>query len=329
MNSSPRAVLGVSLLLALNGTAAFAQSVISAHSGLIHYAEGRVLLDGQPVEVSATSFPEVKRGMELRTEGGRAEVLLNPGVFLRLAENSSIRMVENKLTDSRVEFLSGSAVIEASRELAQKDNTVTIEYKGTSALLRKSGIYRFDSEPAQFRVYSGEAEVKTASNVLVVKAGKEVSLNGTVAVEKFDSKDSDSLDRWSQRRAEYVSMANISAAKYVSDSGTSWGYSGWNYNPYFGMYTYLPMAGMFYSPYGYPYFAPTTVYRVYQSPRAYVGNTGFGTNRPSSVTPASGPATASNSLGSQPTRGGFSGAPMSSGGSMSSGSVRSGGGARR
>src|ERR1022692_1271909 len=115
MNLSPRSILGVSLFVAFGVTAAFAQSVISAHSGLIHYAEGRVLLDGRPVEVSLTAFPEVKQGMELRTEDGRAEVLLNPGVFLRLAENSSIRMVNNKLSDSRVEFLSGSAVIEASR----------------------------------------------------------------------------------------------------------------------------------------------------------------------------------------------------------------------
>jgi len=325
MSLSPRAVLGVSLVVALNGTAALAQSVISAHSGLIHYVEGRVLLDGRPVEVSLTAFPEVKPDMELRTEDGRAEVLLNPGVFLRLAEHSAIRMVNNKLTDSRVEFLSGSAVIEASRELSQKDTAVTIDYKGSSALLRKSGIYRFNSDPAEFRVYSGEAELKTDSNVLVVKAGKEVSLNGMVAVEKFDTKDSDSLDRWSQRRAEYVSMANISSAKYVSDSGSSWGYSGWNYNPYFGMYTYLPMNGMFYSPYGYPYFAPTTVYRVYRAPGAYVGNTGFGTNKPASITPTPGSGSSSST---QPTRGGFSSAPMSSG-SMASGSVRSGGGRSR
>src|SRR5580704_12762242 len=158
------AAISVSILIAFGGTTALAQNVISAHSGLIHYVEGRVLLDGNPVEVKITNFPEVKVDMELRTEDGRAEVLLNPGVFLRLAENSSIRMVSNKLSDSRVEFLSGSAVIEASRELAQKDNFVTIDYKGSSALLRKSGIYRFNSDPAQLRVYSGEAQLKTDSN---------------------------------------------------------------------------------------------------------------------------------------------------------------------
>src|SRR5262245_36263462 len=123
------AVVNVSLVAALSGTAALAQSVISAHSGLIHYVEGRVLLDGKPVEVKLTSFPELKREAELRTEDGRAEVLLNPGVFLRLAERSAVRMVANQLSDTRVEFLSGSAIIESNSNLAQKENAVTILYK--------------------------------------------------------------------------------------------------------------------------------------------------------------------------------------------------------
>src|SRR5690242_11182530 len=93
MARSLGAVIGVAALLSLGGGAARAQSVISARSGLIHYVEGRVLLDGKPVEVKITNFPEVKESMELRSEDGRAEVLLNPGVFLRLAENSAVRMV--------------------------------------------------------------------------------------------------------------------------------------------------------------------------------------------------------------------------------------------
>src|SRR5713226_3930888 len=104
MNRSSCAAISVSIVVAFSGTVAFAQTVISAHSGLIHYVEGRVLLDGKPVEVKITSFPEIKEGKEFRTEDGRAEVLLNPGVFLRMGENSAIRMVSNKLSDSRVEF---------------------------------------------------------------------------------------------------------------------------------------------------------------------------------------------------------------------------------
>src|SRR5207302_6844894 len=129
MNRSFRAVLSASAFVALAGFPAFAQSVISAHSGLIHYVEGRVLLDGKPVEVKISAFPEIKENMEFRTEDGRAEVLLNPGVFLRMGENSSIRMLSTKLSDSQIEFLSGSAVIESSGELAQKDNSIMVLYK--------------------------------------------------------------------------------------------------------------------------------------------------------------------------------------------------------
>jgi hypothetical protein len=329
MNRSSCAVVSVSILIAVSGPAAFAQSVISARSGLIHYVEGRVTLDGKPVEVKVTAFPEVKENMELRTEDGRAEVLLNPGVFLRLAENSAIRMVANKLSDTKVEFLSGSAIVESSSELVQKENSVTILYKNATVHPRKTGIYRFDSEPAQFRVYSGEAEVESASNVLTLKAGKMVSLDGLVAVEKFNPKDGDSLSRWSERRAEYISMANVSAAKYVSDSGRTWNSSGWFFNPYFGMFTYIPMNGMFNSPYGFRFYAPGAVYRVYQAPVFYSGsgshmgsiynsNPGYIRSAPT--------ASAGMATTPAPARGGLSGPVGGSGASL--GHAAAGGGGR-
>jgi hypothetical protein len=73
-------------LFALCGTALYAQSVLSARAGLLHYVEGEVLLDGKPAEVDLASFPSMKTGSVLRTADGRAEVLLNPGVFLRMAK---------------------------------------------------------------------------------------------------------------------------------------------------------------------------------------------------------------------------------------------------
>jgi len=172
MSRLSRTAACASIVIALGGLPAFAQSVISAHSGLIHYAEGRVLLDGKQVEIKLTAFPEIKEQMQLRSEDGRAEVLLNPGVFLRMGENTAIRMVSNKLSDSKVEFLAGSAVVESSGDLAQKEDSVTILYKDATVHLRKKGIYRFDSEPAQIRVFAGEAEVESGSNVLIVRTGR-------------------------------------------------------------------------------------------------------------------------------------------------------------
>jgi len=264
---------GVAAAAVLAGLPVFAQTVISMHSGLIHYVEGRALLDGKPVEVKLTAFPEIKEGSEFRTADGRAEVLLNPGVFLRMAENTAVRMVSNKLSDSQLEFMSGSAIIESNGDLAQKDTAVSISYQGSTVHLRKKGIYRFDSEPAQLRVVSGEAEVATGTNTLIVRGGRMLSLNGAVAVEKFDSKQSDELGRWSMRRAEGIAIANLSAAKYVKDSGSNWN-NGWYYNPYFGMYTYIPGRGVFNSPYGFRYYSPLAAYEYFYAPRP-VYNSGY------------------------------------------------------
>src|SRR5579863_6053258 len=135
---------GILVLALTAGLTVSAQSVISAHSGTIHYTEGQVSLDGTPVQPKFGEFPEVKSGQVLAAQDGRAEILLTPGVFLRMAENSSFRMVSNKLADTRVEVLSGTAMIEVSELL--KDNAITVQFHGAQIELLKKGLYRFDSE---------------------------------------------------------------------------------------------------------------------------------------------------------------------------------------
>src|SRR5215469_5031803 len=95
------------LLLVFGGTAAMAQQAISARSGMVHYIEGKVYAGDQPIEEKFGNFPQVKESQVLKTEEGRAEVLLTPGVFLRVGEHSSFRMITNRLIDTRLEFLSG------------------------------------------------------------------------------------------------------------------------------------------------------------------------------------------------------------------------------
>jgi hypothetical protein len=250
--------------LTLGAGVMLAQSVISAQSGMIHYLEGRVLLEERAVEHQFGEFLQVKKNQELRTEQGRAEVLLTPGVFLRLAENSAFRMVDNSLADTRVEFLTGSALLEVAELL--KDNAVTVVFRDAQVHLKKAGLYRFQSEPAQVRVYGGEAEAVMAGQTFELKKGRLLQLDGELAVEKFNPEVGDTFARWSRRRGEYISMANISAAKSIYDSGMSWSSSAWRWNPYFGMFTFIPMRGAYLSPYGYRFWSPREVYRIYAPP---------------------------------------------------------------
>src|SRR5579862_341723 len=300
-----RLLAGSAVLFGLSSFAALAQSVISAKSGLIHYVEGRVLLAGQPVESHLGTFPDIKENAELRTEEGRAEVLLTPGVVLRVGESSAIKMITNRLIDTRVEFLSGSVLIEAAE--LPKDNGVTIVYNEHAVRVMKKGLYRFDSEPAQLRVYDGEAQVDAGGRLVSVNDGRMMAFSGEMAVTKFDTKDGDALYRWAKRRAEYFAVANVSAARSVRDSGSSFASSGWVFNPYYSMYTYVPMNGMFYSPFGYAFWSPFSVYQAY-----YYGPSVF--SRSGSVLPVS-TGTTSPKL---PVKGSTSGqsvsAPRGSGG---------------
>jgi hypothetical protein len=273
------------------GTAC-AQYVISSHSGVIQYVEGRAYLAEKPIEPKFGQFPDIKESQEFRTEDGRAEILLTPGVFLRLGENSAVRMLSTRLTDTRVEVLSGSAIIECNE--IPKDNAVELVYKKDSVSIQKQGLYRMDTEPAHFQVFEGEALVTDPSGQLTLKGGKQTNLAAVLMAENFDRKadDQDALYRWSDRRASYVAQANVASASAVGNNysgvGSVYGGSGyggyglgglgfgglgygglgfynpaylggWAFNPAFGMYTYLPYSGFGYSPFGYTYYSPTTV----------------------------------------------------------------------
>ena len=65
---------------------AYGQAVISTRSGVVHFFEGAVSVAGRPLEAHFGKFTSIPEGAELRTEQGRAEVLLTPGVILRVGE---------------------------------------------------------------------------------------------------------------------------------------------------------------------------------------------------------------------------------------------------
>ncbi len=165
----PRPCL-LALLLGLGSMPVAAQSVVSTHAGLIHYFEGDVSIGGTALQQQFGRFPEIPQGAELQTAQGRAEILLGPGVILRVAEDSTIKMLSTSLADTRVEILKGTA-IEQSKD-ALPGNSAVLLYKGWQMRVLKQGTFRIDSDPEQIRVYNGEVEVRAGEGAPVVtKAG--------------------------------------------------------------------------------------------------------------------------------------------------------------
>ena len=322
---------------------AFAQYVISAHSGVVQTVDGQAYLNDQQVQQKFGQFPEIKENQEFRTEEGRAEILLTPGVFLRMTENSSIRMVSNKLTDTRVELLTGSIMVECDdvQKNEAKDNAIMLLYKGNSMILVKHGLYRVYADPARFQVYDGEAIVKDDSGQATLKSGKETALNGVLMAENFDKKAADDLYLWSNQRSSYLAKASASSAMSLRNSGSG-SYSPWQFNPMFGMFTFVPYGGVAYSPFGWGFWSPYSVINSYYAYPGYGYNYGGGTvrrstpsispfagNRLGSGTPSSRGYTAPTFSGGGGGFAGVTGGGMVGGGGMSSGGGgMAGGGAR-
>ena len=317
-------IAGAVVYSSLWGGAAWAQSVISAHSGVIHYVEGQVNVDGAAIHPKSTEFPDVKPDQVLATEDGRAEVLLTPGVFLRLPENSSARMISNSLADTRLEMVSGSALIEVGQLL--RKNAITIEVHGVEIALPKQGLYRIDTNPARLRVYDGEARVTAATGGIDMKRGREAALDApTLEARHFDVKSTDAFYRWGARRSEYVAAANVIAAKTASNSGygsgiASEGYGSWAFNPWFGMFTFLPASGIYWSPFGSPFYSPAVINYSY-IPRAISASGGI-------AAPPRAPAGSPGLGGGAGIRQGGSAGIRSGAGGFSGGAGRGSGGAR-
>ncbi|MBV6430318.1 MAG: hypothetical protein IANPNBLG_00427 [Bryobacteraceae bacterium] len=250
-----------------------AQVAISVRSGLIHHVEGNVTLDGQKVQPKMGQLVMVGEGQTLATTGGRVELGLTPGVFFRMNGNSSFRMISNALSDTRLEVLTGSALVEVA-ELG-KYNRITIRQAQSETSLLKMGLYRFDADMGQIRVLDGKAQVAMHDASVTLKKNRMVSVGEGLQATKVKNSKTDPLYVWSAQRASLVSQVNISAAHSLSMSGYRPNGSLWAWYPQFGMLAFIPASGYLLSPFGWGYYSPGAVWQVY-APRYNQGEYGGG-----------------------------------------------------
>jgi len=222
-------VLSSAALIVFAAAVCSAQNIAPAHSGTVHYFEGDVTVDGAKIVSQVARFTELKESSVLHTGLGRAEILLTPGVLLRVGENTSVKMLDSRLLSTRVEFLSGIAMVEAvDSGTTVKDPAVTIIYKDFETQPVRYGIFELTSQPGQVRVFKGEAKVAGNNTALNVKEGNLVDLSTTMATAKFDAKDGDDLYVWSRDRSAALSAGNMSSARTLATSGygNGYGYAG-------------------------------------------------------------------------------------------------------
>jgi hypothetical protein len=268
------------LLAAVLSVPAWANNNASSNSavpGTVNYVEGQVSVADQPLDKDSVGKTTVEVGQSLNTDAGKVEILLTPGVFLREGDNSSVKMVAAGLTDTELRVDQGHAMVEVDQIYPQ--NNIRVQEGNATAQILKPGLYDFDLQKHQMRVFDGEAMVQEGDRHIRLKSGHDLAVadKGPEKPEKFDKKafNGDDLYRWSSLRSDYVAEANVDAGRTVVAGGwgpgywgpgywgAGWaGWGGWYWDPWFSAFTFLPAGGIFYSPFGWGFYSPGLVYQA-------------------------------------------------------------------
>jgi hypothetical protein len=199
-------------LLGMGMICAPAFSANAARPGAVNYIEGTAYLDGRQLNNQDVDSAELDAGQVLTTSDGKAEVLLAPGIFLRLDDYSAVRMIPPDVTQTQVEIEQGRAAVEVDQIFPQ--NQVQIVDGGVTTQVVKPGYYEFDATHPEAMVFKGQAEVEVGNEWVRIKDHHELDLSGVAegAHEKtanFDTRGAqDELYNWSILRSQYLAEAD-------------------------------------------------------------------------------------------------------------------------
>ncbi|HEX4759132.1 MAG TPA: hypothetical protein VH308_14170 [Terracidiphilus sp.] len=245
------ALLGMGILCA----PVFAADAQPARPGTVNYVEGATYLQGKELNPHDVGSIEMNPGQVLTTSTGKAEILLTPGVFLRVDQNSAVKMISPEITPTQVELDHGRAAIEVDE--IYKQNDLEITDAGITTHLAKDGYYEFDADHPTAMVFKGEAVVDEGDGRYQnVKAHHELALveGAPQKPAKFDTNNAqDSLYKWSSLRSQYLAEANNQiAGQYAGMAGFN---PGWYWDPYMWNYTFIG-GGPYWSPFGFGFYPP-------------------------------------------------------------------------
>jgi hypothetical protein len=238
--------------------------VISAKAGGVNFVEGPVSVSRKMGRSGAVLKGDTLQIGDRVTTGpdGKAEILLNPGSFLRLGGNSAFEFKTTSLDDLSLQLETGSAILEV---FAAEEFQVAISSPKSRYVLIQTGVYRVDvlnDGTASLRVWKGGARVGDSARI--VKAGRSANPigDGDVSVAKFDRDKRDQFDSWSRMRGK--ELAKISSLLKRGDVrnvlmqsflGRRWNmynsFGLWVFDPFYGGYCFLPFGYGWSSPYGY------------------------------------------------------------------------------
>jgi hypothetical protein len=242
--------------------------VISARAGGVNAVTGRASMraHGNSEWQQLTIKEDLEAGDIVRTGlDGRVEMLLNPGSYMRIGENSEFELADNSLENLEVRLVRGTAIVEVTGA-DDEELIIGITTPHTRLSIVRRGLYRVNVVPGdatELIVRKGRVMLED-SHTKVKGGNKVVFSSGSFSVaklEKADKNGGDTFESWSKDRAQTLAKANSQISRRTLTAFANsfrnnwfqagWGRSGfWLFNADFGCYTFLPFGYGWGSPYG-------------------------------------------------------------------------------
>jgi hypothetical protein len=237
---------------------------ISAKAGGVNAVAGRVMVARVGQAPQLLSNQDDLNSGDVVTTGAdsQAEVLLNPGSYLRVAENTEFVMADNSLDNLLVKLVKGSVIVEATG-MDGLELRINIATDRERLAIVRPGIYRINVQPGTTELLVRKGRVALGSDPRdIVKGGKRLTFaGGSPLTAKLNKQDKDEFDNWSKVRGETLARANerLSARTlngYLSSIDFGWPSMGfgrwgvWTWSPFLGCRTFLPFYYGWMTPYG-------------------------------------------------------------------------------
>jgi hypothetical protein len=194
---------------------------IRFRGGLINVSSGNVSCLFRGIATPARAGDTLHNGEVIEIDKGRAEILLNPGYYLRLADQTQVEFVDLSPGNLKIRLLRGSAIVEIAidtwpelfylKEWKERlFKVLTVNTPRDEFVVAAAGAFRFDVNS------NGRTEISVTHGWLalpghMIKDGTRASVySGRIEPSAVDAKSRDDFDVWSRERAAALIKSNNS-----------------------------------------------------------------------------------------------------------------------
>jgi hypothetical protein len=245
--------------------------VISAKAGGVNAVTGpaAMLPHGNGEWQQLTIKEDLEAGDLVKTGAdGRVEMLLNPGSYMRVGQNTEFQLADNSVENLEVRLLKGTAIVEVTGA-GDEELFIGITTPHTRISIVRRGLYRVSVVPGDTtELIVRKGRVMLEDSHTKVKGGNKVVFSSNsfsvAKLENADKENLDALDGWSKDRAHTLAKENsringrtlTALTRGLNDdwfaSSLFWrrGLGFWLYRSGSNCYTFIPYYQGYGSPYG-------------------------------------------------------------------------------